>query len=373
MTAILGYADQVLEPDLPEATRNEAVRTIQRNGRHLLSVINDILDITKIEAGKMDVECIRCSPIEIVSEVADMIAPRARDKRIHFQVEYVGPIPQEIRTDPTRLRQILINLLGNAVKFTEQGEVRLVVQYLEVDLFHQTGPDGARLKFDVIDTGVGMNREQLAVLFEPFVQADASMTRRYGGTGLGLAISRRLAVLLGGTISVESAPGVGSTFSAVIDIGSVEGVPMVADPAPLLSCALRKTTPVDTPALSCSVLLVEDGPDNQKLISRILQKAGARVTVADNGQLALDAYAAESQAGRGFDIILMDMQMPVLDGYAATRRLRAQDYRGPIIALTAHAMADDRQKCLDAGCSDYASKPISRRDLLDLVQRYSPT
>ena len=274
-----------------------------------------------------------------------------------------------------RLRQILFNLIGNAVKFTEVGEIRIVTRLRQEE---RTPP---LLQFDVIDTGIGMTDQQIAGLFQPFTQADASTSRRFGGGGLGLTISRRLANLLGGDIGVQSQLGRGSTFSFTVDPGPLDDVPMLLDPAEAVAegaAGRRKPFYTKAPRLDGRVLLAEDGPDNQRLIAFLLQRAGADVTVAENGQAAIDAVVATTSSSdkvrgeypAGFDVILMDMQMPVLDGYTATRRLRSMGYSRPIIALTAHAMIHDRQKCLDAGCDDYLAKPVERSDLLDTVARY---
>ncbi len=367
MTAILGFAENLLDPDLPEEERLAAVHTIQRNGQHLLQLINDILDISKIEAGKLEVEHIICSPIQILADVRSLMQVRADQKGIKLDVDFDGPMPKHIHSDPTRLRQILVNLVGNAIKFTERGGVRIVARFLE----HADGVNGQpTVQFDVIDTGIGMTPEQKAHLFQPFTQADTSTTRRFGGTGLGLMISRRLARMLGGDITVESQPGRGSTFTVTIATGDIDGVEMINDPAAELARAASSTDPgvpvKPNRRLNCRVLLAEDGPDNQRLIVHVLKKAGADVTVVENGQQAIEAAMA-AQEDQPFDVILMDMQMPVMDGYQATAELRRRGYDRPVIALTAHAMATDRQKCLEAGCDDYATKPIDRRKLIDLV------
>jgi CheY-like chemotaxis protein len=228
------------------------------------------------------------------------------------------------------------------------------------------------LKFDIIDTGIGMSPEQLSVLFSPFSQADGSVTRKFGGTGLGLAISRRLAFLLGGDVSVHSAPGRGSTVSVTVDSGPLDGVRMVGAAHGQLGdepCEVS-VPPQALPRLCGRILLAEDGPDNQRLIGFLLRKAGAEVAIADNGQRALDMVLEARDAGRSFDVILMDVQMPVMDGYEATRRLRLAGIPAPIVALTAHALTDDRDKCLAAGCDDYVTKPVQRASLLATIARY---
>jgi PAS domain S-box-containing protein len=366
MTAILGFADVLLgSVSSPEAI--DAANTIQRNGKYLLALINDILDLTKIEAGKCTIERIACSPMTVAAEVVALMRVRARAKNLPLEVECSGPIPEAIQSDPIRLRQILVNLLGNAVKFTEVGTIRLVLRFL-----NQEGQK-PQMQFDVIDTGIGMTASEMARLFQPFTQADMSTSRRFGGTGLGLTISRRLAQMLGGDIEVKSIADKGSTFRLTIDSGPVEGIAMLRS---LVEAPLHNTPEVEAPAvpavkLSGRLLLVEDGPDNQRLISFVLTKAGAEVAVAENGQVALEMALAGKDQQRPYDVILMDMQMPVMDCYEATRRLRAAGYEGPIVALTAHAMAHDRKKCLEAGCNDYISKPVDRHKLLEMVLRHA--
>ena len=374
MTAILGFAETLFDAELPEAERYSAVQTIQRNGYYLLDVINDILDISKIESGKLEVEQIDFALPEFVDEVRSLMQVRADAKKLSLRAQCDGAVPETIQSDPTRLKQILVNLLGNAIKFTDSGGVRLVVRLLPPDSPGGDGPASRKVQFDVIDTGIGLTPEQAARLFQAFTQADSSTTRKYGGTGLGLTISKRLAKLLGGDITVESTPGEGSTFRVTVAAGTLENVRMLDDVSQAASAA---TKPVACSAaasqpLDSRVLLAEDGPDNQRLITYVLKKAGATVTVVENGQLAVEAALAASTAGEPFDVILMDMQMPVMDGYTATKTLRDQDYAGAIVALTANAMAQDRERCLDVGCNDYASKPIARDALLDAIRRHTP-
>ena len=291
---------------------------------------------------------------------------RARAKGLTLRIEYEGPIPHRIQSDPTRLRQILINLTGNAIKFSEIGNICLVARLLDAE------SDEPRMQFDIVDRGIGMTEEQIGKLFQPFVQADTSTTRKFGGTGLGLTISKRFAEILGGSIHVHSAPGEGSTFSVTVSTGPLEGVKMVDNPTEVEAAVNQDAKPGGGDArLDCRVLLAEDGPDNQRLITFILKKAGADVTVAENGRIALDLALAARDEGSPFDVIVMDMQMPVMDGYEATRRLRQEGLTGPIIALTAHAMSHDRQKCLDAGCDEYVTKPIDRKKLIETVAEYA--
>ena len=377
MTAILGFADTLLEPELESEDSVTAIYAIRRNGQHLLTLINDILDLSKIEAGRLTPEYVQCSPLEVVADVCTLARGWAEAKELRFAAESRGPIPETIRTDPTRLRQIVVNLVSNAVKFTHAGEVRLTVSLLH-DPQSADQPDApARLQLDVSDTGIGLSPEQLSTLFQPFTQADASTTRKYGGTGLGLAISKRLAEALGGDLTASSGHGEGSTFSLTIDVGSLAGVRLLDAPKIPDAAKTEALTPTSTTLgtsgevlLNVSILLVEDGPDNQRLIAFILRKAGAVVTVAENGQIAVEDVLRAESLGRSFDVILMDIQMPVLDGYGATRRLREVGYAGPIVALTAHAMAGDREKCLQAGCDDFATKPVDCQTLIATIRKY---
>ncbi len=364
MTAIIGFSE-VLTARIKDPENIDALHTIQQNGRFLLEIVNDILDLSKIESGSLAVEQIECSPWEIISDVARLMAVRTAGKDLRLEVEYDGPLPESIQSDPTRLRQILINLTGNAIKFTQSGEVRLAVRLCDAE------SDNPQLQIEVIDTGIGLTESQIAKLFQPFMQADTSTTRKFGGSGLGLTISLKLAEMLGGRIEVESTFGEGSKFTVNVSTGALDGVRMcnpAEENAPENPASLAEKTVSE---LDCNVLLAEDGPDNQRLISYILRKAGAEVAVADNGQIALELALAAEHEGKPFDVILMDMQMPVLDGYGATTRLRAAGYTRPIIALTAHAMSSDRKKCLDSGCDDYTTKPIDQQRLLALVDKYA--
>jgi CheY-like chemotaxis protein len=295
---------------------------------------------------------------------------RAEAKGLPLSVQYAGPMPEMVYTDPTRLRQILVNLLGNAIKFTEVGEVRLAVKYLDAD-------GQSRIQVDVIDTGIGMTPEQVDRLFQPFVQADTSTTREYGGTGLGLTISKRLAEVLGGTICVvNTRPGGGTRFRVTVQARRCENAGLIAHPSEADCGRPDPRSDVETaesPALAgIRILLAEDGPDNQRLVAHLLRKAGADVTVVDNGQMAIDQIGEAEGAQRPFHVVLMDMQMPVMDGYEATSTLRSRGYTGRIIALTAHAMAGDRQHCIDAGCDDYAVKPVDRRRLIQVILAENP-
>ena len=371
MSAILGYSDVLLEEEGIEKAppaRRHALETIKRNGEHLIGIINDILDISKIEAGRVELETLTCEFPQLLHDVQSMMAQRAAEKQLRIDVQFDGPIPETIQTDPTRLRQILLNLTSNAIKFTETGSVTLRAKLLD------RAAESARIQVEVVDTGIGMNSAQLKKVFEPFVQADTSTTRKFGGTGLGLAISRRLARILGGDIAATSQVGKGTTFGLVIQVGPLDGVRLVNQPLAENSTERRRAATSNLPNLPYRILLAEDGPDNQRLISLILKKAGADVRIASNGKVAIEMIeAAEASGDPPFDVVLMDMQMPELDGYSAARRLRENGFSQPIIALTAHAMTKDREKCLAAGCSDFATKPINRPVLFETIRRWAET
>jgi len=365
MTAILGYADLLYElGDISKAPlkRIDAIETIQRNGNDLLLLLNDLLDLSRIESGKLAVERIPCSPARILSDIEHLMRVRADDKGIELVVRNEGNIPSIILGDPTRIRQIILNLLGNAIKFTDRGSVTVVARF--------KSPPESTMEVDMIDSGIGMTAEAQSRLFDAFVQADSSTSRRFGGSGLGLVISRRLATLLGGDVHiVHSEPGVGTCFRFRIPI-DVDSTHIT-----VVDAVAEKSEPCRTPVThsrtlaGLRVLVAEDGRDNQRLIMHYLQRAEAETTLVENGIDAVAAATSAAESGLAFDCILMDMQMPQLDGYEATRMLRASGYEEPIIAVTAHAMAGDRRQCLDAGCNDYLTKPIDRNRLVDLLSR----
>jgi signal transduction histidine kinase/ActR/RegA family two-component response regulator/type IV secretory pathway TrbD component len=366
MTAIMGYCDILLsEADSdPQLRRHRgALHIIRQNGDFLLGLLNDILDLSKIEAGKLEVEKIAFSAENLVTEIRTLFRMRAAAKSLALNVRFDGEVPAVVESDPARIRQILVNLVSNAIKFTAKGSVDIVVRMLPGET--------PRLQFEVNDTGLGMSPEVVAKLFGAFMQADASVTRKFGGTGLGLSISQRLAEILSGEITVHSEPGVGSRFCLTVAVGVPAANVQQSTAEKVASNATAKKPPtLELLPAGCRILLVEDGPDNQRLISLLLKKAGAEVTIAENGELGVKAAWEAQQRGRTFDLILMDMQMPVLDGYQAASRLRQEGYTSPIVALTAHAMSGDRQKCLDAGCDDYALKPIERPALMAMIRKW---
>jgi two-component system CheB/CheR fusion protein len=353
MTAIMGYAD-LLQAHTKDPDDLVSIEAIRRNGSHLIEIINDILDLSKIEAGMLQVERVRLSPMTLLHETTESLRIRAEARGLSLTFHCEGPLPETILTDRTRLRQILLNLVGNAVKFTHRGEIRVVARVRREE---------ERLEIKVIDTGIGIAPDQQARLFEPFTQADGSGTRAYGGTGLGLAISRRLTLLLGGTIAVESVPGRGSTFTVTIATGSLEGVSFTdhqpaAVPAPSVA-------PVRLAGRR--VLVVDDRRDMRYLLQSYLEDAGAEVHTAGDGLRALAEVERALSSSQPFDAVVLDMHMPVMDGYAAAGALRGAGHRGRIIALTASAMRGDRERCLAAGCDEYLPKPVDRLKLLRLL------
>ncbi len=361
LTAILGFADLLREDGgaLPTPDqRLQAVDTIGGAAKHLLTVINDILDVSKIEAGMMIVERTQTPVERILREVESVCGPCATSKGVRLSALLATPVPTSILSDPTRLRQILTNLVGNAVKFTQQGSITITARAAVCG-------GESRLIIDVADTGEGMTPEQSARLFLAFTQADTSVTRRHGGTGLGLVICRKLANLMGGDVTLEhTAPDQGSTFRIDLPLIPIEGSGVVASLDSVVEVPGVSAKPPPMMHLAGRVLLVEDGADNQRLISFHLRRAGASVGIAENGMIALEMLQRAEAAGEAFGLVVSDMQMPVMDGYTLARTLRARGNDIPVVALTAHAMASDRERCLEAGCDDYASKPIDKAALL---------
>ncbi|MGB7347222.1 MAG: PAS domain S-box protein [Pirellulaceae bacterium] len=358
MTAILGYTDLVAEMvDNSEALSH--LRTIRRNGDFLLDIINDILDLSKIEAGKLDISEERFSPQRLVEDVRSIMEVRAKEDNLTLDVEYRGKIPTVIQSDAKRLRQILINLVGNAIKFTKEGSVKIIVQ---------CEPKQRQMNFSIVDTGIGMSEAQQKNLFQPFSQGDGNVNREFGGTGLGLAISKRLTEMLDGKIDLQSKLGEGSTFIVTIGTGDLDHVDMI-EQSP--DAAARQTgSTKDAIQLCCHVLVVDDRRDIRFLSKRFLTAAGASVEEAEDGELAVAAVTSALEVGKDIDLILLDMQMPKLDGYETAKSLRRLGYSGPIIALTADAMQGDMNRCIESGCNDYLSKPIDKQVLLQKVKQY---
>ncbi|MEM9064591.1 MAG: ATP-binding protein [Planctomycetota bacterium] len=369
MTAILGYAELLQREHSDMSLEAKvAIDTISRNGDHLLTIINDVLDVSKVESGQMVIEHVQTSPAEVVHDVMDLMQGRASTKAIGLEAVCDTPIPEWIESDPVRLRQVLLNLVGNAIKFTESGSVTIRI---ECDRAAE------RLTVQVVDTGIGMSEEQLARIFtfDPLSGGNGGRPRRFGGTGLGLRLARTLSRMLGGELSLTSEEGIGSVFTATFATGSLRFTRFISPgeskgalpPRREIACRERD---VKRRLEGLRFLVVEDGPDNQRLIRYHLESAGARVTLANDGIEAIETMRAETKAAQ-HHAILMDMHMPRLDGYSATQRLREEGFDLPIIALTAHAMNGDRERCLEAGCSDYLAKPIDRILLLDTCREWA--
>ncbi|BCR04257.1 hybrid sensor histidine kinase/response regulator [Desulfuromonas versatilis] len=349
MNAILGFTEILKRGYVKnEAESLRYLNTIHSSGKNLLELINDILDLSKVESGHLEIEKTRVEPYPIIHEVIQMLGVKAAEKGIVLEMSPQGELPKEIETDPVRLRQIAFNLIGNSVKFTEQGSVSVRCRF---------EPDARdpRLLLEIVDTGIGMSKEAQQNIFDPFVQADNTVTRRFGGTGLGLAISRKFAHAMGGDITVESEPGQGSTFTVSLPPGDLTGVAMLR-PDELAALQHRANTEQETrwQFPHARVLVVDDGVENRELVRFLLEEAGLAVEEAENGQDGVDKARTEA-----FDVILMDVNMPVMDGFTAVGILRREGLKMPVIALTANAMKDFEADCLKAGYSGYLSKPIN--------------
>ena len=356
ISTMIGYTDMLADPELSHDLRAKHIGTLRRSGEHVITLINDILDHSKLESGKMSLESIPVSPAEVIRDAADMLRAKVDAAGVALVLSGLETLPQAIASDPTRLRQIVINLLSNAAKFTSKGTITVRADYQSAS---------TTLTVAVTDTGIGMTPEQASRLFGSYAQADASTARKYGGTGLGLNISKKLANAMGGDLTVQSTPDVGSTFTLVVH----------AELAQLRATQHPSTQPIQalpTPAAALQgvvVLLADDNPDSRKLVSHYLVKAGALVIEAEHGQQAIDLLATPQ--GRDVSVILMDMEMPIMDGYQATRTLRASGVRRSIIALTAHSDAGQLDLCRQAGCNAVASKPITRDSLIQLVTEHA--
>jgi PAS domain S-box-containing protein len=356
LTAIIGFAETLLESEQTVDERIASIRTIIGSGKHLLQIINDILDLSKIEADKLELERIETKLFQLLYEVEALVKTMATAKQLQFSVDYKFPLPEKVLIDPLRLKQVLINLCSNAIKFTNKGSVHVAVEYVE---------SSNRLLFKVTDTGIGMSAPEISRIFSEFSQADSSTSRRFGGTGLGLSLSRKLVHMMGGDIRVQSVPNQGSTFSAEIDAGVIDDTRFIENSSALPRDETEVVDNAPRKKLQGHVLLAEDVVANQKLISLYLRKLGLTATIVENGKLAV----LEAQH-TPFDLILMDIQMPIMDGLEATRAIRTSDSSIPVIALTANAMQGDRERCMQAGCDDFLSKPIQRSKLYALLSKY---
>jgi two-component system CheB/CheR fusion protein len=363
LSALLGFTELLGEhPFLhgaPEEIQNH-LASIRDQGQMLLALIDDLLDIARIEAGQLRIVRENCSVPDLISDLVESLRTRAEAKNLMIESRLIGEVAETYVTDRLRLRQVLLNLLDNAIKFTEQGTVRLTAWEVR-----QSGGEPA-LQFEVSDTGIGMTSAEMSGLFQPFYRVRSAPRDGPRGTGLGLAICQRLAGHLGGNVTVESIPGSGSTFTLTVPVG----VPIDSDEQGPRERQGAPQETLETPRLRCRILLAEDHDANRQLISLRLSRAGAEVVPARNGEEALSVVQSGEREGRPVDAVIMDMEMPVLDGYEAVRRLRSGGFSGPIIAVTAHAMSQDREECLSLGCDDHVSKPIDWDRFLVMLSRH---
>jgi len=356
LTAIIGFSEALLSSDQSMEERISAINTINQSGKHLLHIINEILDLSKIEAEKLEVELIQVSVLHLLEEIEPLVDMQASEKAIEFKINYDFPVPETITTDPTRLKQILLNLTSNAIKFTANGYIHINVA---------CKPEKQQMSFEVVDTGIGITKEQSGHIFNPFIQADSSTTRKYGGTGLGLTLSKQLSGMLGGDLSLQSDVGMGSRFTLVVGTGPLDGVTSLHEVDDAACSRVPAPQPIPVNAVSGSVLVAEDNEVNQQLLEMYIGKTGATVTIAGDGQ-----QAVELASSTAFDLIFMDMQMPVMNGIEAVEVLRKSGYTGAIVALTANTTPEDRARCLQAGCDDYLPKPIDRDKFFATLNRH---
>lgn len=366
LTAILGFTEQVIADSSSNKQQLNLLGRVLKSGKHLLSLINDILDLSKIEARRLEIEVTEVNLFDLLNEVISLMSNQAADSNLHFDCHYHYPLPTYIKSDETRLKQVLLNLISNAIKFTESGSVIVDVSFQ---------PLMSQVEIKVSDTGIGMSEKELSYIFEPFTQADVSISRRFGGTGLGLVISRSLANLLGGDIRVTSQEKQGSEFTFSFDVSAgkeefeytlVNSLVEIASNSNSYmteSNALEPKIKEQTMELSGRVLVAEDVEDNQYLLRLLLKSFNVEVVMVDNGEKAV-----EKAMEQDFDLILMDMQMPVMGGLEATELLRAAGVDAPIYALTANVMREDIEKHLEAGCNGTIAKPIEKEDLNQIVR-----
>ncbi len=419
MNAMIGFTEILTQRVFQTCRQDDReslegiIEIIRKSGQDLVTMINDILDFSKIEANLLEIESVPLSIKQILEDIWKMEMTNVVSKHLDFSIKYKEPIPELILGDPVRLRQVLTSLVDNAIKFTEKGAVTVHCETFsppQTDIGYKSDPHhisedstifrdprnpypgSTMLRFDIIDTGIGITQAQIDNMFQPFTQIDGSTTRRYGGTGLGLSIAKRLAQLMDGDISVTSKPNLGSTFTLTLHVylpseyessilmdkksqgqstlePGLEIRAPKADPPPEEEKQSTDRTK-ERPLRNARILLVEDMFVNQLVISTQLRDAGAMVEIVANGELGVQKVNQDMDNGLFFDVILMDMQMPVMDGYEATSTLRSQGYHRPIIAITAHALTGDREKTIEAGCDDYIAKPVDRVALVDTIKKF---
>jgi signal transduction histidine kinase/DNA-binding response OmpR family regulator len=355
LTAIIGFAEDARDQQLDPEEMRHAVDTISRSGYHLLEIINDVLDLSKIEAGKLELEHLEIALMPMINDIQTVFARRIAAKGLAFHLDYRLPLPDKITTDPTRLKQIILNLLSNALKFTEEGSITVRITY---------DKDQDRLEMAVVDTGIGMTAAQQSKVFEAFTQADSSTTRNYGGTGLGLNIVRQLATLMGGDVHVHSTPGQGSTFIVTLPAHCPPNTALLQRPEQLAERTAKRVENT-VPKLVGSVLFADDNAVNRKLVQTLIERTGARVVLANDG-----AEALQTALSQGFDLLLLDIQMPVITGLTVARLLRHQGQQTPMIACTANVMATEVDQYFKGGFNDYLSKPINRQKFYQVLCQY---
>lgn len=364
LNAIMGLSELLQTNYKDEQERTLWLKKITRNSEHLKKVIDEILDLSKIEAGKLQLKIAEFSIPQVIAQVKSILSPLANEKKLALRFEVEGAIPSSITSDSTKIQHILLNLLGNAIKFSNQGSVTLKVKLID--------DKPPLMQFTVVDTGIGMSEDEVKHLFEPFTQVDSSMTRRFGGTGLGLTLAKQLAQALGGDVYLaESVPGKGSTFVATVKAGDVSTSSTITsfknlllEPVELVDTSPESLAPKQNIS-NFKVLLVEDSLDNQLLVQNFLEMEGVTVDLASDGEEGM-----EKAKNGDHDLVIMDIQMPVVDGYTATATLRQHGYKKPIVAFTAHAFEDEKERCLNIGFTDFLSKPIKKRSLVDCIAKY---
>jgi two-component system, sensor histidine kinase len=348
--AVIGFAELLAESSQIDGEEKKFANTIIRNGKQLLKIVDEILDISKVESARVSVEYVSFDPRQVIGDVSMLLQPLAMEKDIELKVEPCPELPSSVVSDPTRLRQILINVLGNAIKFTSQGTVSLTVDAGSL------AQEKMLLRFRIRDSGIGIQKQQAALLFKPFSQADGSTSRRFGGTGLGLYLSKKLAQILGGDLILEtSESGKGSTFLLTIPV-TVSRI--------LHASKSSQKSIVSQPVHHLKILVVDDSLDNRVLLERYLSRLGHEIICAENGR-----QAVETALGGEYDMVLMDIQMPEMDGFQALEKLREKKYGKPVVALTAYAMKGDREICLKKGFDDYLVKPVSRESLAEVLRK----
>ncbi len=376
LTSVLGYTDLLMDTDPPREERDEYLGVIRRNGENVLTILGDLLDLYQLKSGKVAFERVEICPFDIVNEVALFTREHAEERSLEFVTECEGKIPSIIETDLERVRQILVTLVSNAIQFTESGRIRIGIRLLPAE-----GSDRHLLEFKVADTGRGMTPQQADRAFDAYSRSGKDPRSRVGGTGLGLAIARELSRGLGGDLTLETSLGQGTCVTFTIDVGTIARVPLMEAPegfqprerGPALPKPGKAAKPAELElitGLSGRLLLAEDTADVRAFLESVLRKAGLEVETAEDGEVAFAKAIAAWEMGQPFDAVLMDMQMPVLNGFDATAKLREKGYQGPIIAITSHALKGDRELCIQAGCDAYTSKPIDRQHLLSTIAEY---